>query len=203
MMRPGSTPSAQSLPRASLAPDLKTQTRFMGYQVGSDLGMFNIQNTGWNLHRRNHGWPLYRLDRRAQLRRLILKLHCALLRALRRRNRAWLFRGRAASTRLLAGKRIQFYRWINWRANERQRQCGDRRSGIYVSLPGWGVQRSLRYALAWIFVYKREFPAVGPASGQHRSADPECRCNCFGPGTTRRDAWRHVRDAILGSNTQC
>ena len=32
------------------ATDLKTQTRFMGYQVGSDLGMFNIQNTGWNLH---------------------------------------------------------------------------------------------------------------------------------------------------------
>ena len=30
--------------------DLKTRTYFSGYQVGSDLGMFNIQNTGWNLH---------------------------------------------------------------------------------------------------------------------------------------------------------
>ena len=30
--------------------DLKTQTHFSGYQVGSDLGLFNIQNTGWNLH---------------------------------------------------------------------------------------------------------------------------------------------------------
>jgi fibronectin-binding autotransporter adhesin len=30
--------------------ELKTQTHFSGTQVGSDLGMFNIQNTGWNLH---------------------------------------------------------------------------------------------------------------------------------------------------------
>ena len=32
------------------ASDLKTQTHFSGSQVGSDLGMFNIQNTGWNIH---------------------------------------------------------------------------------------------------------------------------------------------------------
>ena len=30
--------------------DLKTATHFSGYQVGSDAGMFNIQNSGWNLH---------------------------------------------------------------------------------------------------------------------------------------------------------
>ena len=30
--------------------DLKTDLHFSGYQVGSDLGMFNIQNSGWNLH---------------------------------------------------------------------------------------------------------------------------------------------------------
>jgi fibronectin-binding autotransporter adhesin len=30
--------------------DLKTDTHFSGYQVGSDVGMFNIQNSGWNLH---------------------------------------------------------------------------------------------------------------------------------------------------------
>jgi hypothetical protein len=29
---------------------LKTQTHFGGFQVGSDLGIFNIQNSGWNLH---------------------------------------------------------------------------------------------------------------------------------------------------------
>jgi fibronectin-binding autotransporter adhesin len=44
----------RSVVTASLEPgapsDLKTETHFSGYQVGSDVGMFNIQNTGWNLH---------------------------------------------------------------------------------------------------------------------------------------------------------
>jgi len=30
--------------------DLKTSTHFAGFQVGSDAGVFNIQNSGWNLH---------------------------------------------------------------------------------------------------------------------------------------------------------
>ena len=30
--------------------DLDIKTHFSGFQVGSDLGMFNIQNGGWNLH---------------------------------------------------------------------------------------------------------------------------------------------------------
>ena len=42
--------SAATTSDGSGATDLKTQTYFSGYQVGSDLGMFNIQNTGWNLH---------------------------------------------------------------------------------------------------------------------------------------------------------
>ena len=29
--------------------NLKTQIHFNGFQVGSDLGVLNIQNTGWNL----------------------------------------------------------------------------------------------------------------------------------------------------------
>jgi autotransporter-associated beta strand protein len=34
----------------SASSTLKIQTHFDGFQVGSDLGMFNIQNSGWNLH---------------------------------------------------------------------------------------------------------------------------------------------------------
>ena len=34
----------------SVPTNLTTQTHFGGAQVGSDLGVFNIQNTGWNLH---------------------------------------------------------------------------------------------------------------------------------------------------------
>jgi hypothetical protein len=30
--------------------DLQIKTHFSGFQVGSDLGIFNIQNNGWNLH---------------------------------------------------------------------------------------------------------------------------------------------------------
>ena len=29
---------------------LKSQTHFGGFQVGSDLGIFNVQNNGWNVH---------------------------------------------------------------------------------------------------------------------------------------------------------
>ena len=42
--------SVATTSEVSGASDLKTRTYFSGYQVGSDLGMFNIQNTGWNLH---------------------------------------------------------------------------------------------------------------------------------------------------------
>ena len=42
--------SVATTSEVSGATDLKTRTYFSGYQVGSDLGMFNIQNTGWNLH---------------------------------------------------------------------------------------------------------------------------------------------------------
>jgi fibronectin-binding autotransporter adhesin len=42
-----------SVATTSLVPnptDLQIKSHFSGYQVGSDLGMFNIQNSGWNLH---------------------------------------------------------------------------------------------------------------------------------------------------------
>ena len=36
--------------QGSFPTNITSQTHFGGFQVGSDLGVFNVQNSGWNLH---------------------------------------------------------------------------------------------------------------------------------------------------------